>query len=46
LDGMMLAPGDAYWVPKIATGISGNFGVYAFVDVAGSGQARLYFEKF
>lgn len=46
LDGMPLYPGDAMWVPRIATGVSGTFAVYARHDVACSGQGRLYFEVF
>jgi len=45
-DGMILAPGDPYWIPRIATGLSGNITIYARHDVACSGQARLFYEKF
>lgn len=44
-DGMILAPGDAYFIPRIATGLSGNLTIYIRHDAACSGQARLYYEK-
>lgn len=45
-DGMQIGPGDAYWIPRIGDGISGNFSVYAWCDATCSGQARLYYEIF
>jgi hypothetical protein len=45
-DGMILAPGDSYFVPKIACGNSGFLNIYALCDVAASGIGRLYFEIF
>lgn len=44
LDGMQLGPGDGYFVPRLATGPSGNLNIWAFTDPACSGQARLYYE--
>lgn len=43
-DGLQLAPGAAYFVPKGAL-ISGQYNVYVWHDAACSGQARLYFER-
>lgn len=45
-DGMILYPGDAYTVPRAFAGISGQIQIGAYVDQAGSGQARLWFEIF
>lgn len=44
MDGMQLAPGDAYFVPRLAVGPSGNPNLYALPDAACSGQARLFYE--
>lgn len=46
LDGMVMAAGDSYWIPRIGTGQSGSYNVYAQVDAAASGQARLHYEIF
>lgn len=43
-DGMILSPGDTYFVPKLAFTVSGVFNIYATCDAACSGQARLYWE--
>lgn len=43
-DGMVLSPGDPYFIPKIAFRTSGQFNVYAYCDQAASGQGRLYWE--
>lgn len=45
-DGMIMAPGDSYFIPKAALAISGTLNVYATVEAAGSGQARLFYEMF
>lgn len=45
-DGMVLGPGDDYFIPRLATGLSGNLSVYARHDAACSGQARLHYEIF
>lgn len=44
LDGMELAPGDAYFIPKSAIPQSGVFNIWAMCDGTASGQARLFFE--
>ena len=44
LDGVLVAPGNAYFLPKIGFTISGSFPVYAWHDAAASGQARLFWE--
>lgn len=46
LDGMQISPGDAYWIPRIGTGISGSISIYAGCDATASGQGRLYYEIF
>ncbi len=46
LDGFLLGPGDAYFIPKGRFQFSGTYNVYARHDVACSGQARLYYEAF
>lgn len=45
-DGMLVGPGDAYWVPKLGMATSGTYSVYARHDAAVSGQGRLYWEPF
>ena len=45
-DGVQLAPGDAYFIPKIGFRTSGTFSVYARHDAAVSGQARLFYEVY
>lgn len=46
LDGMVLYPGDAYNIPKVGCGLSGQLGVYATCDATASGVGRLYFDLF
>ena len=46
LDGFLVGPGQGYFVPKARFAQSGSYNIYAFVDAAGSGQARLSFEAF
>lgn len=46
LDGMQVAPGGGYFIPRIGDGASGSFSIYADCDAACSGQARVYFEVF
>ena len=46
LDGMPLAPGDTYQVPRMATGPSGQLSIFAFCDQSASGVGRLFFEIF
>ena len=45
-DGMPMYPGDPYFIPRIADGLSGNYSVYVRHDAACSGQGRLYYEIF
>ena len=45
-DGMQLAPGDAFFVPRLATGVSGALTVYFRHDAACSGQTRIYYDLF
>lgn len=46
-DGFALARGDIVDVPKsVVSPISGQFNVFAWADVACSGQARLYWSIF
>lgn len=46
LDGFPLAPGDGYFIPKLAFPLSGTYNVYAMCDQVASGVGRLYFERF
>jgi len=46
MDGSPLYPGDALFVPRIATGASGSFSLYVMADAAASGQARLYYDVY
>lgn len=46
LDGMILAPGDAAFIPKLAIGPSGTMNIYFRHDAACSGQARIYWEAY
>lgn len=46
MDGMQLAPGDAYWAPRIGITNSGALNIYVGCDAACSGQARVYYEVF
>ncbi len=43
-DGMAIAPGGAYFIPRIAFRSSGTINIYVHNDAAASGQARLYYE--
>lgn len=43
-DGMIMAPGDSYFVPKAFVGPSGNVNIWIRADAACSGQSRLFFE--
>lgn len=43
-DGMIMGPGDSYFVPSLGCGQSGNLSLYFTFDVACSGQARMYYE--
>lgn len=45
-DGMFLAPGDSYFLPKAVCGLSGTYNVFATCDVAASGVGRLFFEVY
>ncbi len=49
LDGMPMAPGDAYFVPRSALGsrdgqTSGRFNLFALADATASGVGRLFYE--
>lgn len=49
LDGMLLGPGDKYFIEpavlsNVANTTSGAFNLYALADLAASGVGRLYFE--
>lgn len=47
LDGVPLAPGATYFIPKLAfSNVSGTPQVFAQPDAACSGQARLFWEVF
>lgn len=46
LDGFPLGPGDSYFVPAYAFGVSGTYNLFARWEAAASGQARLYYEAF
>lgn len=43
-DGMIMGPGDSYFVPKLAMQNSGIFNIYAGCDAACSGQGRVFYE--
>jgi hypothetical protein len=43
-DGVPVAPGDTYSVPKLAIPNSGIFNIYVAPDAACSGQARVFWE--
>lgn len=45
-DGMFLAPGDTYFVPKLAMASGGYFNLFVTCDAAASGQGRLFYEVF
>lgn len=45
-DGMKLRPGTGYFIPRLATGNSGQLAMYVRHDPACSGQARLWFQVF
>lgn len=40
--GLVLAPGQSFFVPKALCGPSGNLALFGTTDAAGSGQARLH----
>ncbi len=44
LDGIQLAPGRGYFIPKLGFAVSGQCNVYVRHDAACSGQARLFYE--
>lgn len=47
LDGMQIAPGGGYFVPRsLVPSVSGTYNLFARHDAACSGQARLYWEAF
>lgn len=46
LDGMIMAPGDPYFIPRAAFGVSGTINVYVRHDAAASGQGRMFYEIF
>ncbi len=46
LDGVLLGPGDAYFIPRVAASASGLISVFATCDVAASGLGRLYWEVY
>lgn len=43
-DAMAIAPGGAYFIPRVAFKTSGTVNVYVHNDAAASGQARLFYE--
>ncbi len=45
-DGILLAPGGGYFIPRLGIGPSGQLNLFASCDPAASGQARLYWECF
>lgn len=45
-DGMVMYPGDAYFIPKSSLPISGVINIYARHDATASGIARLYYQIF
>lgn len=45
-DGMMMPPGGGYFVPRMATGPSGQLQIYAWCDGNASGVGRLFFERY
>ncbi len=46
MDGMLMAPGDAYFIPRLGINPSGGPLLYAQPDAACSGTARLFWEVF
>ena len=46
LDGMLMQPGDAYWVPNLGLGPSGTMNIYVAADSTTSGQGRIWYEVF
>ncbi len=47
LDGMVMYPGEGYFIPKMGLGtISGSWGVWVQCDAAVSGQGRLFYENY
>ena len=45
-DGMVMGPGDSYFIPRSKFPNSGLMNIYAVADVACSGQTRIFWEKF
>lgn len=48
LDGMLMAPGDPYFIPKLGTGMSGSPSVFCACDAAVSGASlsRMFWEAY
>jgi hypothetical protein len=42
--GIVLKPGDSFFVPKLCCGPSGRLDLFGASDAAASGQARLHYE--
>lgn len=45
-DGVPMAPGNSYFIPKMAFPVSGSYNIYVRHDATCSGQARLWYERF
>jgi hypothetical protein len=45
-DGMIIRPGDSYFIPKIKFPVSGQCTVYMRHDAGCSGQGRMYWDAF
>lgn len=43
-DGMILAPGDSYFVPKACLTLSGTVNIFVRTDATGSGRDKAWFE--
>lgn len=46
LDGIPMASGDTYFIPRLGLGLSGVPLVYVATDAAASGNGRMYWEIF
>lgn len=46
MDGMEITPGQSYWIPRVATGLSGNISIYVNGEGACSGVSRIYYEVY
>jgi hypothetical protein len=46
MDGMLMTPGDSYFIPKLGMGVSGLPQIFIATDAAASGQARMFYELF